>query len=150
MIIDIWNDRIAGPKSPTNMQLGYLIMRLMLGVNLFMHGFIRLLTDYEVWRESTYETFIGAILPLFLVKGFLYMIPPVEVVLGVFLLLGLFTRSALLGSALLFLALEIGHGVRHNFGDMHVLMHFSVYLWALLAFRKLNWLALDNKMFAKI
>ena len=147
--MDIWNDRIAGPKSPTNMQLGYLLMRLMLGVNLFLHGFIRTLTEYAVWIENTLPSFEGTLLPMFLVKVFLYLIPPLEIVLGAFLLLGLFTRTALISSALLFLALEIGHGVRHNFGDMHVLMHFSVYLWALLVFRRFNWLALDNKLFAQ-
>ena len=115
MTKDIWTDRIAGPGSPTNMQLGYLLMRLMLGVNLFLHGFIRTLTEYAAWMEATLPTFEGTILPMFLVKVFLYLIPPVEIVLGAFLLLGVFTRTALIGSALLFLSLEIGHGVRHNF-----------------------------------
>ena len=148
MTNEIWNDRVAGPNSPTNMQLGYLLMRLMLGVNLFLHGFIRTLTEYVVWMEATLPTFEGTVLPMFLVQIFLYLIPPVEIVLGACLLLGLFTRSALIGSAVLFLSLEIGHGVRHNFGDMHTLMHFSVYLWALLVFRRLNWLAMDNKVFS--
>ena len=149
MINDIYHDRFAGPNSPTNMQLGYLLMRLMLGVNLFLHGFIRTMTEYAVWMENTLPTFEGTILPMFLVQAFLYLIPPVEILLGAALLLGFFTRTALIGSAILFLSLEIGHGVRHNFGDMHVLMHFSVYLWALLVFRKFNWLALDNKVFAQ-
>ena len=106
MTKDIWTDRIAGPGSPTNMQLGYLLMRLMLGVNLFLHGFIRTLTEYAAWMEATLPTFEGTILPMFLVKVFLYLIPPVEIVLGAFLLLGVFTRTALIGSALLFLSLE--------------------------------------------
>lgn len=142
---DIWNDRIAGPGSPTNMQLGYLIMRLMLGLNLFMHGSIRHINGIEVWLEPNAETFVGTILPMQLVTSFLYIVPTVELILGVLLLLGLFTRSALIATVVLFLVLDFGHGVRQLWSNMHLIMHYSVYFWIMFILIKQNWLALDNK-----
>ncbi len=149
MISDIFTDRIAGPKSPTNMQLGYLIMRLMLGLNLFLHGSMRLLAGIDIWLIPTAETFVGTILPQPLVVALLHIIPIAELMLGALLLLGLSTRSALLGSILLFLLLDFGHGVRQLWSNMHLVMHYSIYFWILLVLHKQNWLALDNEISAR-
>ena len=145
MTSDIWNGRFGGPRSPTNMQLGYLIMRLMLGINLFQHGFMRYLTGVSNWEQPMAETFVGTFLPQPFVHAVLYTIPAVELVLGTLLLLGLFTRWAVLGSVVLFLVLAYGHGVRQNWAGIHLIMHYSVYFWILLVLQKQNWLALDNK-----
>lgn len=146
---DIWNSRIAGPNSPKNMEVGYLVMRLMLGLNLFMHGVIRYINGIDVWLEPMAETFVGTILPMPLVVATLYIIPAAEVVLGFLLLVGLFTRSALLASVVLFLVLHFGHGVRQIWSNMHLVMHYSVYFWIMFVLIRYNWLALDNKFFDK-
>lgn len=149
MTNSIWNDRIAGPKSPTTMQLGYFVMRLMLGLTLFMHGSMRLLSGVEGWMDRTAETFVGTILPMPLVTTFLTLVPTIQLTLGTLLLLGLFMRPAILGSILLFLAFDFGHGARQLWPDMHMVMHYSIYFWILLIFYKQNWLALDNKIAKK-
>ena len=95
------------------------------------------------------ETFVGTILPMPLVVGTLYIIPAAEVVLGFLLLVGLFTRSALLASVVLFLVLHFGHGVRQIWSNMHLVMHYSVYFWIMFVLIRYNWLALDNKFFDK-
>ena len=147
MTNDIWSSRIAGPNSPLNMQVGYLIMRLMLGLNLFMHGIIRHINGIEVWLDPMAETFVGTILPMPLVIASLYVIPTAEVILGFLLMVGLFTRSALLASVALFLVLHFGHGVRQIWSNMHLVMHYSIYFWIMFVLIRYNWLALDNKMF---
>ena len=142
---DVWNGRFAGPNSPTNMQLGYLIMRLLLGLNLFMHGFMRYLTGVSNWEQPTAELFVGTFLPEQFVHTVLYIIPAVELTLGTLLLIGLFTRWAVLGSVVLFFVLAFGHGVRQNWTGIHLIMHYTIYFWILLALQKQNWLALDNR-----
>lgn len=149
MTDSIWNDRIAGPKSPTNMQFGYFVMRIMLGLNLFMHGSMRHFYGIEQWVEQNAESFIDTILPMILVIVSLYLIPTVQIMLGTLLLLGLFTRPALLGSVLLFLTLDVGHGVRQMWPGFHLIMHYSIYIWILLVLHRQNWLALDNKLALK-
>ncbi|MGY9107158.1 MAG: hypothetical protein ACKVG0_11635, partial [Alphaproteobacteria bacterium] len=84
-----------------------------------------------------------------LVIAFLYVVPTVELILGVMLLLGLFTRSALIATVVLFLVLDFGHGVRQLWSNMHLIMHYSVYFWIMFILIKQNWLALDNKFWPK-
>lgn len=146
MTSDIWNGRFAGPNSPRNMQIGYLVMRLILGINLFQHGFMRYLTGVSNWEQPTAALFTGTYLDGPLLHMALYIIPAVELVLGTLLLLGLFTRWAILGSIMLFLVLAYGHGVRQNWAGIHLIMHYSIYYWILLCLQNQNWLALDNKL----
>lgn len=141
---DVLTTRFGGPRSPLNMQLGYFFLRVMIGVTLFSHGFMRFLTGLAAWENPTAATFEGTYLPMPLVHVALYLIPPVELVIGVLTLLGLFTRWALLAGLMLFVLLLYGHMVRQNWGTGHVIVHYAVYYWLLLVLQKYNWLALDN------
>ena len=141
----ILEDRFAGPGSPKNMELGYLFLRIFLGMNLFNHGLMRFLTGITAWEQPLAETFVNTYLPMPMVHFALYLIPFVELIIGTFLLLGLLTQRALLGSLLLFTVLMYGHTVRQSWEGAHLMMHYGVYCWILLAFRRYNWLALDKR-----
>ena len=82
--------------APTNMQIGYFFMRIMLGMNLFFHGFMRIVTGVSAWEIPMAATFEDTFLPMTLVHTFLYMIPYIEVVLGTLTLLGLQRQQFLL------------------------------------------------------
>ena len=41
--------------APTNMQIGYFFMRIMLGMNLFFHGFMRIVTGVSAWAASLFD-----------------------------------------------------------------------------------------------
>ena len=142
---DLLTARFGGPGSPTNMQLGYFFLRLMLGINLFFHGFMRYLTGVSAWEQPMAETFAGTYLPMPMVHAALYTIPFAELVLGTLTILGLFTRWALLGGVLLFVVLMYGHTVRQNWSGVHLVIHYGFYYWALFVFIRYNWLALDNR-----
>ena len=103
----ILEDRFAGPGSPTNMELGYFFLRIMLGMNLFTHGFMRFLTGISAWEQPLAATFVDTYLPMPMVHFALYLIPVVEFIIGTFLLLGLLTHRALLGSLLLFMVPDV-------------------------------------------
>ena len=128
-----------------NMELGYVFLRIFLGMNLFNHGLMRFLTGITAWEQPLAETFVNTYLPMPMVHFALYLIPFVELTIGTFLLLGLLTQRAVLGSLLLFTVLMYGHTVRQNWEGAHLMMHYGVYCWILLAFRRYNWLALDNR-----
>ena len=142
---DILEDRFAGPGSPLNMELGYFFLRIMLGMNLFTHGIMRFITGISAWEQPLAATFVETYLPMPMVHFALYLIPVVEFIIGTFLLLGLLTQRALLGALLLFMVLMYGHTVRQNWDGVHLITHYGVYCWILLAFRRYNWLALDKR-----
>jgi thiosulfate dehydrogenase [quinone] large subunit len=131
--------------SPTNMQIGYFLFRVLVGVNLFFHGFMRVLTGVSAWEVPQAEAFVDTFLPMPLVHLSLYSIPYVEVVLGALIMLGLFTRWALIGGLTLMLMLVFGHLVRQFWSGAHTVMHYGLYYWILLALVGQNWMALDNR-----
>jgi thiosulfate dehydrogenase [quinone] large subunit len=85
------------------LRVGIGILFLFAGLNKFMRegGAVGV-------AESMIDRFADTVLPGFLVTPFVYALPYVEVTLGVFLILGLFTRSALLFTGLLLLSLALG------------------------------------------
>ncbi len=140
-------DELTAGASPTNMQIGYFFMRIMLGVNLFFHGFMRIIQTggVAVWEQPMATTFEETFLPMALVHAFLYMIPYIEVLLGAMTLLGLYTRWALLVGVSFYVILMFGHTVRQNWAGVHIIMHYGFYYWVLLVLLGQNWLALDNR-----
>lgn len=131
--------------SPTNLQIGYFFFRVFAGVNLFFHGFMRVLTGVSAWEIPQAAAFTDTFLPMPLVHVALYMIPFVEVALGAFLILGLLTRWAVIGGLVFMLILLFGHLVRQNWSGAHIVMHYGLYYWILLVLLSQNWLSLDNR-----
>ncbi|AUD02053.1 DoxX family protein [Spirosoma pollinicola] len=71
----------------TNNQLAQLVIRIGLGVNMLMHGLVRLpkLTAFVTKTEVGFAT---TILPTLLTRAFLYTLPFVELTIGILILLG--------------------------------------------------------------
>jgi thiosulfate dehydrogenase [quinone] large subunit len=87
-----------------NEKLAFLLARLAVGISLFGHGVVRL-TKAGVFSEWMRERFENSWLPASLVGTFGYVLPWIEFGLGLLLIIGLFTRSALVGGALLMIVL---------------------------------------------
>ena len=138
----------TNPKSdgsPTNLQIGYFCFRILVGVNLFFHGFMRVWTGVSAWEVPQAAAFTDTFLPMPLVHLSLYSIPYIEVTLGALIILGLLTRWALIGGLTLMLLLLVGHLVRQFWSGAHTVMHYGLYYWILLALLGQNWMALDNR-----
>ena len=88
----------------SDLELAYAAFRITLGVNIFFHGTMRLITGLDAWVVMQAKVFEGnPLLPMWAVLAFLYVLPFVEAILGALTALGLFTRWALLaGSAMIF------------------------------------------------
>jgi len=87
-----------------NEDFSYLLARLPLGMSLFGHGVVRLhkLAEFSQWMTNSFSK---SILPEILVRPFSYTLPIVELIIGLLLLLGLFTRFALIIGTLTILVL---------------------------------------------
>jgi len=118
-------------KAFTNQQLAYFLARLALGVNLLLHGFVRLpkLSGFVSGME---KQFFGSMIPGFLVTPMAWLIPPVELVLGAMLILGLWTRAALIGSAVLMIVLISGCCLIENWSAVGSQMVYVLFICLLI------------------
>ena len=76
----------------TNNQLAFLLARITLGINFFLHGFVRI-PKLEAFASGLTQGFEVTMLPLALVKMIAYAIPFIEVILGGFIIFGIFSNS---------------------------------------------------------
>ena len=68
-------------------QLAQLVMRIGLGINMLMHGLVRI-PKLNTFVAKTAAGFAHTILPEILTKAFLYTLPFVELTSGILILLG--------------------------------------------------------------
>ena len=68
-------------------QLAQLVMRIGLGINMLMHGLVRI-PKLNTFVAKTAVGFANTFMPEVVTKGFLYTLPFVEFIIGVLILLG--------------------------------------------------------------
>ena len=113
----------------SNRELGFLVARIGLGVNLFFHGVVRI-PNLAGFVQTMETKFADSLLPIFLVTPMAYAIPLIEFAVGLLLILGIATRYALLGAALQMIVLITGCCFVQEWGPINSQM----FLLALAAF----------------
>lgn len=88
-------------------RFAYLLLRVTVGVLFLFTGLGTLLDGLGAHVASMHERFATS-LPSFYVIPFAFAEPFIEIAVGAFLAVGLFTRYALLGAGLLMIALTYG------------------------------------------
>ena len=123
--------------------IGYALMRITYGVIFLFYGVGKFLVGVSNFVGGMNQQFSGK-LPAFMVMPFAYLLPFGEVIAGMLILLGLFTRIGLTLSGLLLIGLTFGlvmlgqaDKVAHNL--IYVLANFTL-LW----FLDLNRISLDR------
>jgi len=119
----------------------FLLLRLAIAISMFGHGLVRLpkLAAFSNWMIGSFE---NSMLPKIIVTPFSYILPIAEFVIGLFLLLGIFTKPSLVAGAVVMLILLFGTSMIENWEAIpsqliHVaffalLLHFSDYnSWAI-------------------
>ena len=94
----------------------YLLLRLVTGLDFFLHGFSRIFSDTHLsgFAQGMAKSMAATPLPPALTLASGYIIPCVELLIGTLLLLGLFTRAALTLALLLMLVLLFGIGLKQD------------------------------------
>src|SRR6266702_819581 len=85
----------------------YLLSRLGIGISMFGHGLVRM-PKLPVFSNWVMGKFSHSILPSALVLPFSYILPIAEFLIGLLLLLGLFTEKALIAGAIVMILLIFG------------------------------------------
>jgi thiosulfate dehydrogenase [quinone] large subunit len=89
-------------------RLAYALLRIVVGLNLLMHGVSRMLAGPGAFASHMVAQFAHAPLPVWSVWSFGMVLPAIEALLGLLLLLGLRTRAALVAASLLIMVLTFG------------------------------------------
>ena len=130
-------------------RMAYALFRITLGVNMFFHGFMRIIGDTGAWVEGLVLTFSDSFLPEMSVRVFLHLLPYYELVLGALLTLGLFTWWTCVGGALMMLVLLFGNTTRQDWGTAGNNMHYTLYFCLLIAAHAWDSFCLDNRRAAR-
>jgi len=124
--------------------LGYTLLRVVMGINMFMHGAVRLFGDYTGFANGVVKEFSGTFLaePLLFSVG--YGIPILETIIGLGLLVGLFTKTVLVLSGGLMATLVVGMSLLKNWGTVGSQMTYVVIFALLLFALDYNEISLDG------
>lgn len=137
-------------QSVGDLHLAYSVFRFTLGINLFFHGAMRLITGLDAWVTMQAAAFVNdPLLPMWSVKAFLYVLPFIEVALGALTALGLYTRWALLAGSALMFVLVFGNLTRQDWGTVGNNMHYVLYYALMIAALRYNCFALDTRRTAR-
>ena len=123
-------------------QLAYGILRVTLGVNILLHGLLPLtnLDSFEAQVLHLFET----LLPPQGVRAFALVLPFAQMIVGLLLTLGLWTRFALVSGGLVMTALVFGTALRNDGPALGILMLYAAIYHLLLAGRTFNRFSIDH------
>lgn len=126
-------------------RLAFAFLRITLGLNILMHGAVRL-PILSVFVAGLVKEFAKTLLPAVAAKAFAYSLPFVEGLVGLFVLVGL---CALLLGALIMAALVFGTALLSDWNTLGIQMLYVVIYAALLALREYNEYSLDALIAAR-
>ncbi|MAQ18917.1 MAG: hypothetical protein CMN30_29485 [Sandaracinus sp.] len=110
--------------------LAHGLLRFCLGLNIFLHGLVRL-PKLGAFADAIAGGFEGTWLPMGVARASAFLIAPAEAVIGLLVLLGLFTRQALVAGTLLMAALIFGTALKEDWSNLGLQMLY-VALYAFL------------------
>ncbi|HEY1470456.1 MAG TPA: DoxX family membrane protein [Candidatus Acidoferrum sp.] len=123
-------------------KMAYLTLRFTLGLSILMHGLVRL-PHLRPFADTTARLFTETPLPAIIVRPFALGLVFVETIVGLFLLLGLWTMWVLLLGALSMAALVFGTALRSDWNTLAIQMLYASIYAALIAAREYNSFSVD-------
>jgi thiosulfate dehydrogenase (quinone) large subunit len=126
---------------------GYTVLRLTFGANIMLHGLSRLLAGHAAFLAYLTHYFEKTpLIPASQLPVFAWVLPPVETALGVLLLLGLWTRFALIAGGLVITMLAIGTNLAQDWGVAGLQLIYAFLYYYLLVHRDQNVISIDGSL----
>ena len=121
----------------------YFLLRLVIGASMFGHGLVRIpkLQAFSSWMVGSFEK---SLLPKFLVVPFSYSLPITELVIGLLLIIGLFTKPALVAASIVMVILVLGTALVENWEALPSQLIHAAFFALLLQFIVNNTISLDT------
>ena len=127
-------------------RLAYALLRIVLGVNIFLHGVSRLVGDHAAFLAYLTQQMAKAPVPKFFLPAFAAALPWAETLVGFLLLLGLWTRFALVAGSVLMIVLMAGITLAQNWDVAGIQLIYCAIYFLLLTYRERNFYSLDTRM----
>lgn len=124
-------------------RLAYLLLRLTLGINMLLHGAVRL-PALGAFAVGMVQQFADTPLPAMAVHLFGLVLPFMETAIGLLLIVGLWTRWTLVAGGLLMAALVFGTALRSDWEALSTQMLYAIIYYLLLAARTDDYFALET------
>ena len=123
----------------------YTILRLSFGANIMLHGVSRLMAGHAAFLAYLNHYFEKApMVSVSLLPAFARVLPPVETGLGLLLILGLWTRFALIAGALVLTMLVIGTNLAQDWNVAGLQLIYAFLYYYLLVHRDRNVVSIDG------
>lgn len=129
---------------PCERHLAYSLFRVLFGLNLCMHGVARMLAGQSHFEAKIAAQFAHTFLPHGLLAAFALALPCIEAVLGFLILIGFYTRAALVAGFLLLLVLTFGICLVQDWPVAGLQISYGIALAALLFLLPYNRYSLDE------
>jgi thiosulfate dehydrogenase [quinone] large subunit len=135
----------------TEQRQAYVLLRLLTGLDFFGHGFARIFTGTHLsgFAQGMVKSMAATPLAPALTLATGYVVPCVELVIGLLLLLGLATRAALTLAMLLMLVLMFGVTLKQDWATAGSQLLYGLVLFVLLFAREryeISWPALLRRV----
>lgn len=140
------------PQTPdrTNLSLktrdivaAYTLLRIVVGINYFNHGATRIF-NIPGFMDSMVNTMQDSWIPEILVRINAALVPPVELIVGLLMIIGLFTRGALIATFILMAILMYGITIIQNWDGASSQLIYNIVLFILLAGLNFNRISVDG------
>ena len=125
-------------------KIAYALLRVVTGANLLMHGASRLIAGQSAFATHLTEQFAHSQLPQWSVSAFGRVLPPVEGLLGLLLLIGWKTRTALIAASLLMIALTFGSSLVQDWNAAGMQLMYALVFSVLMFLRRYNGWSIDG------
>jgi thiosulfate dehydrogenase [quinone] large subunit len=126
--------------------LAYALLRISLGINFAGHGLIRIHNGVAAFAQTTSDHLAKSPLPPGIVHAFSYTIPFLEAILGLTLILGIFTRISLACGAIFMMLLTIGITANQQWDVATQQLLYSLVFFVLLFLYGHNQFSLDTAL----
>ena len=130
--------------STTDLRLAYGLLRLILGMNIAVHGVSRINMGVRSFAEGLVPLFAKTPLPPGTVYAYAAALPFAEAAIGLFVLVGFESRYAYVLGLLLILSLTFGATLRQDWESAGLQLIYALTYAGLLAFREYNSLSVDG------
>ena len=121
----------------------YTLLRVVVGINYFNHGATRIF-NIPGFMDAMVNTMQDSWIPEFLVRINAALVPPVELVIGALMIVGLLTRGALIACFILMAILMYGITIVQNWDGASSQLIYNIVLFILLAGLNYNRISVDN------
>jgi thiosulfate dehydrogenase [quinone] large subunit len=129
---------MSNPTATREQHQAYVLFRLLTGLDFFGHGFARIFTGAHLsgFAQGMVKSMASTPLPSSLTLASGYAIPCVELLIGILLLLGLFTRYTLILAFLLMFVLMFGITLKQDWSIAMQQLMYGLVLFLLLFARE--------------